>query len=106
MARKDEFVVRFGVGEPASDRSSVWRVWVPKGSNDVYIAARTLGGTLKVSLHVSGRWRTAFTSESASRGVPWLQPGTDRALEKWNRPAEFVPGVTRAFVVTIPSSEV
>jgi hypothetical protein len=58
-----EFVARFGVGSADGPRSAVWRLWTGKGTSDVYVAARTLGGNLKVSLHESGVWRYAFTKE-------------------------------------------
>jgi hypothetical protein len=54
-------VVRFGVRFKGGPRSAVWRLWTGKGTSDVYIAARTLGGVLKASLHESGVWRFAFT---------------------------------------------
>ena len=57
MGRPRENVVRFAVGGPNRPWSTVWRLWTGKGTSDVYISARTLGGALKVSLHESGTWR-------------------------------------------------
>jgi hypothetical protein len=69
----------------------------------VYIAARTLGGILKVSLHESGVWRFAFTEEhwegQAATG------SEDRVIERWNRPPPII-GITSAFMVVVPTSEI
>lgn len=101
------FVVRFAVGSPAGPRSGVWRLWTGTGRSDVYIAARTLGGVVKVSLHESGEWHHAFTKEyAADRGSPLLHPDGDRVVERWTRPREFVPGFTMAFMIIVPSTEV
>src|SRR5215211_480335 len=79
----DQVVVRFGVGDADGPRSAMWRLWTQKGTCDVYIAARTLGGVQKVSLHESGVWRFAFTS------VYWEGRAStgdeDRLIERWNR---------------------
>jgi hypothetical protein len=58
-----ELAIRLAVGDPDGPRSTVWRVWANRRSSDVYVAARVLGGVAKVSLHQSGRWRFAFTTE-------------------------------------------
>jgi hypothetical protein len=96
---------RFGVLAGDGRQSSVWRVWVPSRSSDVYVAARSIAGKLKVSLHGSGAWREGFTREfSENPGTFRLPPG-DRAREKWRRPAEFAPGLTLAYQIVIPESE-
>jgi hypothetical protein len=92
------------VGEPEGARSSVWRLWTHK--NEVYISAWALASDVKISLHSSGIWRDAFTEEHVAKGSPFVAPGRDRAIDKWERPAEFVPGAIKAFVIVIPSSEV
>jgi hypothetical protein len=96
--------VRFAVGSPDGPRAAVWRVWLNKRRDDVYIAARGLAGTLKVSLHPTG-WRLAFTKSFAESGSPLVPPG-GRAIDTWDRPPEFAPGWTRAFEIIVPSSEV
>lgn len=70
--------------------------------NDVYVAARNLAGAFKVSLHESGRWRVAFTNPEN----PLIPEGQDRAVYKWQRPDELAHGVTRAFEIGIPATEV
>lgn len=80
----------------------VWVLWTNAKGNDVYLAARMLGGIQKVSLHGSGKWRIAFDDPES----PFIPAGEDRATTKWDRPAELTPGWTRAFAVVIPASEV
>ena len=96
--------VRFAVGDPAGARSAVWRMWTSRTKSDVYVSARALTSVFKVSLHESGDWRHAFTD--TTRGMAHVPPGQDRALARWKRPHEFEPGLTRAFEIIIPASEV
>jgi hypothetical protein len=100
---REELVARFAVGAAACPRSAAWRLWTGKGTSDVYIAARTLGGDLKASLHESGVWRFASTKES------WERRGStaaaDRVIERWKRPPP-IEGGTPAFMVIVPSGEI
>jgi hypothetical protein len=73
--------------------------------NHVYISTRLYGGTVKASLHKSGKWRWGFTEQYADREDSLLPPGVDRALHKWQRPPEIVPGITSAFEIIVPSTE-
>jgi len=110
LARKAETMrakingVRFAVGTPDGPRGSVWRVWTYR--SDVYIAARSAASDQKVSLHASGVWRSAFTEAHAQKENSLVGEGDDRVLDRWNRPAEFAPGWTRAFMVVVPAREV
>jgi len=61
--------------------------------------------TIKASLHKSGKWRWGFTNEYIKREDSVLPSGVDRALHKWERPAEVFPGITSAFEVIVPSTE-
>ncbi len=97
--------VRFVVGSPVGARSGIWRVWTNNRRDDLYIAARNLGRTQKVSLH-PGFWYYGFTQDYVQRGAPLLPEGRDRKLEVWEKPAEFAEGWLRAFSVIIPASEV
>jgi hypothetical protein len=90
---------RFAVGEPGGEQSLVWRLWTHAAHSDAYLAARSLGGVLKVSLHV-GAWRVAFVDPQS----PFLAPGQDRAILKWERPPDR-NGWTRAFAIGVPDSE-
>jgi hypothetical protein len=92
------------VGAPEGPRSSVWQLWVHK--NEVYVSARSLASVLKISLHSSGDWHHAFTTEHVAAGSPFVSPGESRVLDKWKRPPELVPGVIKAFEIVVPSSEV
>jgi hypothetical protein len=95
-------VIRFAVGSPNGPRGSIWRLWAKR--NDVYIAARDLGRDFKASLHEFGGWREGLTAEHAAKwGVPG---GQDRAVKLWQRHSEFAPGMTLAFRISVPWSEV
>jgi hypothetical protein len=99
--------IRFGVGEPDGPRSATWRLWVPARSSDVYAARRSLAGQVKASLHASGRWRVAFTTELVERADQELvAPGQDRVIIAWDRPPEVMPGLTAAFDIIVPWFEV
>lgn len=97
-------VVRFAVGKPEGPRSSVWRLWTH--NNEVYLSPWSVGADAKVSLHSSGDWRDAFTKEHVAKGSPFVVSDQDRTLDRWKRPAEFVPGATKAYMIVVPSSEV
>lgn len=104
---KRDFHYRFAVGNPNGPRSGIWRVWTSKSpKSDVYIAARNLGGILKVSLHESGEWRAAFTFEFASEKFDESIPvSQSRLIEEWVRPSDISPGVTLAFRIVIPNHD-
>jgi hypothetical protein len=101
---KRRSTARFAVGVPEGPRSSVWRIWTH--NDEVYVSARALTTVLKISLHSSGDWRHAFTTEHVVAGSPFISPGQNRAIDRWERPSEFWPGVTMAFEIVVPSSEV
>jgi hypothetical protein len=101
--RPRPLIVRFAVGDPEGARSAIWRLWTSRTKSDVYVSAWALTSVLKVSLHESGDWRHAFTDTQGMRYVP---PGQDRAMARWERPAEFDPGMVKAFEIVIPASEV
>ncbi len=96
-------VVRFAVGNPEGPRSTVWRLWA--SGDHVYISSRLYGDTIKASLHKSGKWRWGFTEEYTARENSLLPAGADRALHKWGRPPERFPGITSAFEIIVPSTE-
>ena len=51
MTSAEKRTLRFAVGTAQEYRSAIWRLWVER--NDAYLAARTLGGLIKLSLHES-----------------------------------------------------
>lgn len=84
------------MGSPEDPYSAVWNL-VANG-NDVYLFARQMARWLKTSLHASGVWRLAWTSESQI-----LTTGTDdRVIIRWRRPPEFQPGWTQGISVLVP----
>ena len=95
--------VRIAVGAPGL-RSSVWRIWADKGKSDVYIASRTIIGVQKFSLHQSGDWRYAFTSDfmdsEGGAGVP------DRIIDRWRRPEPGAGGWIRAITIWVRAEDV
>ena len=94
MARDQ--IVRFAVGSPDTPYSGIWRLVVRK--NDIYIgASRNSMQTIKISLHESGDWIVAGTTQSGVR----LRDGNRRA-KQWNRPKEHASGVTRGPSILIP----
>jgi hypothetical protein len=100
-----EQAARFGVVATDRRQSSVWRAWVSPRRSDVYIAVRSIAGKFKASLHESGVWRAGFTTQFSSKPGGFVLPPGDRAQEKWRRPEEFAPGLTMAFQIVVPESE-
>lgn len=86
-------------------RSQLWRIWTGHRTSDVYVGSRQIAGDIRVSLHESGKWRFAFTERHLRRPEALIAPDQDRAAYKWDRPPEFAPGLTRAFAIEIPSTE-
>lgn len=56
--------LRFAAGSPNTLRSATWMVVGGTNGRDVYVSMRSLMNELKFSLHASGNWRVAMTSES------------------------------------------
>jgi hypothetical protein len=91
--------VRVAVGQDFGKRSNVWRIWTTR--DEIYVAARSLAGEIKTSLHSSGLFRHAFTSQSTSQFVP----DGDRAWFKWNEPATSPQGARLILEIVIPTDE-
>jgi hypothetical protein len=89
-------VLRFAAGSPERPSSTTWRLWVH--GSDTYLAARIVKGTYKLSMHKTGEWISAFTSES---GGVFKHTGS-RRQRTWKRPPEFKPGWTEGAIVAIP----
>lgn len=99
---------RFAVGNRSGRRSSTWLVVTKKNSRDVYLAVQSISSLMKVSLHESGVWRSAWLT--AENAAPYIdatkQPFTDpRLLDKWSKPAPFAPGWTRGYQVRVHESD-
>lgn len=92
---------RFAVGSAGGPRSSTWIVFPSKKTADWYAAVRTIAGDQKYSFHQSGRWGWGYVEQAANL---YVEEGESRHLDLWNRPAEFVPGWTRALGIRIPTN--
>jgi len=99
--------LRFGVHDGNAHCAATWRLWTEtgKGNSEVYLANRSLGGTLKASLHQSNNWHIAFSRAAFERLVQGAIPKfEDRFVEKWPRTKEVAPGITLAFRIVTPYS--
>jgi hypothetical protein len=95
-------VLRFALGTATGPRSNVWTVFGSKHADDVYVGARDELPTAKLSLHQSGKWRRALTSQSAIRQD--LPADSDRVAIRWEVPEPFTEGWLHAVTITIPCS--
>lgn len=108
MARVEK--VRFAVGAPEGPRSSTWKLWVdnrlsrgkPKG--EIYLGNRGIAGDLKVSLHRSGQWQVAFTSQSEF-AAKRRERGLPRQTQTWERPSPDKDGVVYGYGLYFPTQE-
>jgi len=104
-------VIRFGVRSSEGFCSGVFRLWANPKASDVYLAAHSVTGDFKVSLHSSGKWQIGFTAahvqsrSSATRARP-PKASEERIIDRWPRPAEMAPGLTKAFAVLVASAAV
>ena len=92
--------IRWAVGSITSRRSATWRLWGDK-KGDVYLATRSLGSLLKVSIHRDRRCSVGFTQKFASEAKQRFGKPS-RHLERWTLPD--LP-VAKAIQVVIPDSE-
>jgi hypothetical protein len=95
--------VRFAVFAADGSRSGTWRVWTSRRQLDVYITARSMARSWKVSLHQSGSWQHGFVS--AEQAATAGRPRDRRHLDIWPRPADFAPGAWRGLSLWIPHDE-
>src|SRR5438132_10784740 len=96
--------VRFAVGAPDGLTSNSWRFWTTS-AGDAYLARRDNFNNMKVSLHASGRWRMAFTSEALAANPSLVPVGADRAWEVWDEPPAVLPETVAAFRLIFPTRE-
>ncbi len=90
---------RFFVQMPDGRHSAVWRLWTDK--SEVYLAARSMAGAFKLSLHTNENSRLALTKEYDEKLVALgKKPAEeDRVLFKWKRPV--APAVDGLLVIRI-----
>jgi len=80
----------------------VWSAWGWRG--DYYIGARSVLGSMKVSLHASGICRLALTERHfAALTERGLIPPEERAIVKWRRPPAPEVGAMLAVVLVFPT---
>lgn len=96
--------VRFAVGAPDDLTSNSWRFWTT-AAGDAYLACRDNFNNMKVSLHASGRWRMAYTSEALALNPALVAAGSDRAWEVWDEPPAVLPEIVAAFRLIFLTSE-
>jgi hypothetical protein len=101
--------LRFGIHDDAGRRAATWKLWTETsaGRSEAYLTCRSLGGTLKTSLHESGKWHIAYSQRTFEEYVKGAIPKfEDRYIEKWPRPSDIAPGITLAFRIVTPWSAV
>lgn len=97
--------IRFTVTDGKGKRSATWKCWSQPGSgeNDIYLICRDIKGAIKVSLHQSGIWRSAFSKEFWDDNFDIFQGYIeDRCLDKWTDLSEIKPGIILAFCIIVP----
>jgi hypothetical protein len=102
-------VLRFGIHDGAGRRVATWKLWTETsaGRSEVYLACRSIGGTLKASLHESGKWHFAYSQRTFEEKVQGAIPKfKDRYIEKWPLPSEIDLGITLAFRIVTPWSAI
>lgn len=106
MAKDERVKFRFVVRSADGRSSAEWVVWTgsrnAKPSDDVYIAPRSLGGEVKVSLHRDGTCLYKLTDQSNPRA----RLGDRHALERWTLEEPF-PGtpLRRGLRLQFPENE-
>jgi hypothetical protein len=101
-------VLRFAVSSTIGPRSRTWRLWVPRRKSDVYISGRSLGDSVKVSLHEPGPSCFALTTEWVRRTGFQAPEGRDlRLAVEWEPPRPRPPRqIARPFSIIVPCDEV
>jgi tetratricopeptide (TPR) repeat protein len=102
MAKSKGKTLRFAVGDPQGRRSAQW--FVTAVGDEVFVAADSMRKNMKASLHPSGQWQQAFHKEFFDSVPAELKPA-NRYMTRWIKPGELGPGVTLAYRIVIPSSE-
>jgi hypothetical protein len=99
--------LRFAVGAHDGPRTAVWRAWRHGNAakSDVFLAARSLAGVLKISFHESGEIRDAFTSQYQGQLVSSGAAGGGRLRIAWQRSSFLDTGAVRMYQVVFPHTE-
>jgi hypothetical protein len=97
--RSREFTVRFAIGNERGIRSSVWRIWKGKKTDDIYVAPRSMAGVVKGSLHATGYCYFSVTSQHHARMLAAGTARERRAITRWKRRVTPAAGLASAFSV-------
>jgi len=109
MGKRNKQSIRFGITDGSGKRADTWKCWVPigAGKSDVYLTCRSLKGSLHASLHESGLWHIAYSTEFFAENLDALGDRPQgRFIDKWPRPKEIAPGITLVFRIVTPHSAV
>ncbi len=101
--------LRFFVQDSFGKHAATWKLWINKGQNknDIYLACRSLGGVLKVSMHETGSWHLGFIKKFVESNFKKDHPKhTNPYIDRWLRPNEINKGVTLAYRIVVPTSSV
>lgn len=93
--------MRWAIGSPEGPRSSVWRLWGNK-KGDFYLATRSLGHTLKTSLHRDGNCHTGYTKSYFETLQASPQTPSIRHWDKWRLPEV---ALVQALKIVVPTQE-
>jgi hypothetical protein len=105
------FDCSFGVGQPDGCHSMVWKVWAARNTDDVFITARWLGGTIKATLHeprpgLKAERHVGLTGEYIERlKSRQLWHGGSRHVLQWEGGTELGDDHTLEFMVCFPTAE-
>jgi hypothetical protein len=95
----ERFLVRFAIGDRQGVRSSVWRIWKARKTDDIYIAPRPMVSIAKASLHVSGLCYFSITTEHHRQMIAAGTAREKRALTRWKRPPTPPAGLVSALSI-------
>jgi hypothetical protein len=102
IERINKHRLRFALGNGNGKYSGTWVAW-GHGCN-FYIGARSILGSMKISLHESGICRVALTEQRMKLlAVQGLQCPSDRAFIKWRRAPTPETGAALAVSLTFPT---
>jgi hypothetical protein len=87
-------VYRFAVGESAEMHATVWRLWNPAGTSDLYLGSRYHAGMFKLSIHENG--------ERHARRTPGPNEPTPPNADRWFGPPRDRPGLEFAWGIITP----
>jgi len=109
MSKRSTQSIRFGITDGSGKSAATWNCLTPTGvgKSDIYLICRSLKGALHASLHESGLWHIAYSTEFFAENLDAIgDRHQGRFIDKWPRPKEIAPGVTLTFRIITPHSAV